>query len=125
WWLQQTDDATGYTANTGAVHRIHYGLAPPDTTPRPSLSVAIRPNPFSRVTGIAFRPATAGRASLVIYDLAGRKVRRAFDGDAGAGVTEVEWDGTDDGGRRVSPGLYVVRLAGPGGALTARLLRLP
>lgn len=47
---------------------------------------------------------------VVIYDLAGQTVRRVGPIAAGAGVQQISWDGRDDAGRPVLPGLYLYRL---------------
>jgi flagellar hook assembly protein FlgD len=50
-------------------------------------------------------PAQA-RVKLSIYDLRGRHLRDLFDGNLEAGVTPIEFDGTDSRGRRLSSGSY-------------------
>ena len=45
--------------------------------------------------------------SVEISDLAGRVVREIFAGQASIGHYEWEWDGADDGGRVVPPGVYL------------------
>ena len=45
------------------------------------------------------------------YDLAGRKVRRLSERrDLANGLYRLVWDGRDEGGNLVSPGLYLVRI---------------
>ena len=46
-----------------------------------------------------------------VYDISGRLLRTLHTVVAGSSTFEVAWDGTDEGGRRVVPGLYVYRLA--------------
>jgi hypothetical protein len=53
--------------------------------------------------------AQAGRVQLQVYDVAGRKVRLLADRVFPAGEQTLVWDGTDDGGRKVSRGVYFVR----------------
>jgi flagellar hook assembly protein FlgD len=62
------------------------------------------------------------RASLAIYDVLGRKVRRLADGDLPAGSTAIRWDGRDAAGSAARTGMYFARLATPKGN---RVLRLP
>ncbi len=54
----------------------------------------------------------AGSAAEVeIYDLAGRRLRRIQERrDVSAGRYAISWDGLDESGNRVPPGLYTVRL---------------
>ncbi len=81
------------------------------------LALRARPNPFAGRALIAF--GAAGGAELVICDNLGRVVRHlgVVRGDG-----EQAWDGSDDAGRRVSVGVYVLRLAGSGQAATARIV---
>lgn len=74
------------------------------------------PNPFAAnaeargSTAITFclpRPETA---SLVIYDLLGRKVRTLVQERLDAGRHTVTWDGTDHMGQPAPAGLYLYRL---------------
>ena len=44
------------------------------------------------------------------YNLAGRPVRRLGLPGQRAGMNEAEWDGRDEQGRRVPPGLYLCRV---------------
>ena len=53
---------------------------------------------------------------LSIYDLSGLRVRQldqqlAIRGVFGEAAEDPSWDGLDDGGRRVAPGLYLYRIA--------------
>ncbi len=48
--------------------------------------------------------------SVELYDLAGVRVRLLAEGTARSGSLSVAWDGRDDQGRRVTPGLYLARL---------------
>lgn len=75
-----------------------------------SLSVP-RPNPVIRRTTIAYAVPSADRVSLAIYDVAGRRVRSLFAGQADAGIYRAEWDGQDDLGQSVAAGIYYVRLS--------------
>ena len=53
----------------------------------------------------------AGAAvTLDMYDLAGRRVRRAHEGMSGNGSYALEWDGRDERGLLVPPGLYLYEL---------------
>ena len=45
------------------------------------------------------------------FDLSGRRVRRLYDQPSSSGVYEISWDGLDDSGRLVPPGLYLARVS--------------
>jgi len=63
---------------------------------------------------------TPGR--LELFDLQGRRVRTLADRTFARGAHVLVWDGRDDAGRALGPGLYFARLATPAGARTARVL---
>jgi hypothetical protein len=74
------------------------------------------PNPSAGPTLVAYavgRDAASGDAAPVrvsILDLAGREVRIVRDGPQAPGEYRVLWDGADQRGRAVAPGVYLVRL---------------
>ncbi|MBM3319545.1 MAG: cadherin-like domain-containing protein, partial [Candidatus Eisenbacteria bacterium] len=78
----------------------------------------VLPNPArGSVTILYARPAGAPGA-LRVYDVAGRLVR-SFPIGAPSGA--VEWDGTNDAGARVAPGVYFLRLLSGSEVETRRL----
>jgi len=56
-----------------------------------------------------------------VYDVTGRMVAHLLDGSVRPGRTIIEWDGLGISGRRVSPGIYIVRIHGPGGGKSAKI----
>jgi gliding motility-associated-like protein len=50
------------------------------------------------------------KVELDIYDLSGRRIAQLQKGSSTAGKLEVQWDGRDDEGAMVPPGLYLYRL---------------
>ena len=75
-----------------------------------SLSLhAPRPNPFTTRSEIRYSLGRSGRATVRIYDVAGRLVRTILDEVVSSGLGTVIWDGLDDRGVRASSGVYFVR----------------
>lgn len=85
------------------------------------------PNPFpvGSSTRIAFSLGTAGRASMQVFDVAGRRVRSLFDEILPAGPHGVSWDGRGDTGRTVAPGTFFAVLQSGTGSETRKLLVIP
>jgi hypothetical protein len=81
------------------------------------------PNPFNlRTTITCTLPGEDGTASHVtIIDPAGRMVRN-LGGAITASTPRVEWNGTDDRGRPVAPGLYFCRVEYRDKVLTQKML---
>ncbi len=76
------------------------------------------PNPFNPTTNIDFSLATAGPASLKVYDLLGREVASLFDSPAEAGrFYRATWDAAG-----MPSGMYFVRLSSGGNAEMKRLM---
>ena len=65
------------------------------------------------------------RARVEIFDLSGRRVRGLAERELPAGASVLAWDGRDDSGSRVSPGVYFARLATGGFEHTVRVLATP
>jgi photosystem II stability/assembly factor-like uncharacterized protein len=68
------------------------------------------PNPFNPTTQIAFSMPHEAQVKLVIYDILGRKIRTLLDGQRGAGMQSLNWDGLNDAGKNVASGIYIYKL---------------
>jgi hypothetical protein len=85
-----------------------------------------RPNPTFGRTTIPFGLPARGRASLVIYNLAGRAVARVLDEVLEPGFHQAEWDGrlqasVGASGRPAAAGVYFYRLRWAGDSRTGKL----
>jgi hypothetical protein len=63
-------------------------------------------------------------ATVSVYDAGGRLVRRLFDGETGAGVHALLWDGTNGGGEAQPSGVYFLRLVVPRRSPVTRMIVL-
>ncbi len=68
------------------------------------------PNPFNPETTIRFHLHERQKVRLVIYDLAGHRVRTLVDGELVAGEQAMTWDGRDHNGKTVASGVYFYEL---------------
>jgi len=75
---------------------------------KPSISAA--PNPFNPTTTISFSVPASGHVELLIFDLAGRRVKTLVSGSVDAGSHTASWHGRDDKGRQVASGVYLYQL---------------
>jgi hypothetical protein len=82
------------------------------------------PNPFNPTTTISVTLPQAGPVSLIVYDVAGRRVATLLSRSMPRGVSEVRWDGTDDHGSTVGSGIYFYRLHARGQVRTRKMLML-
>jgi hypothetical protein len=85
-----------------------------DVLPASRILLRNVPNPFNPTTRIMYELPEAGPASLCIYDLQGRLVRKLVSDWRGTGPQQEIWNGRDDSGNPCSSGIYIYRLqAGP------------
>ena len=68
------------------------------------------PNPFSAYTMIEYILPSHCRLNLSVYDTRGELIRTLFDGNQAAGNYSMEWNGMNDAGTAVSPGIYFCKL---------------
>mgnify|MGYP001170192119 CR=1 FL=1 len=76
----------------------------------PGSITSIAPNPFNPKADISFALNVDARTELAIFDIQGRKVTTLVDETLTVGTYRYAWQGVDSTGRRVSSGLYFVRL---------------
>jgi hypothetical protein len=74
--------------------------------PGPTGEVSCSPNPFNPATTISFNARPDRAVEVVIYSIAGRRVRSAEVRTAPDGTGSMVWDGRSDSGRAVASGIY-------------------
>jgi uncharacterized repeat protein (TIGR01451 family) len=96
----------------------------------PSLTPAVyalhpaRPNPSQGQTLFSFDIPLAGRTTLLLYDVSGRLVRTLVEETLEPGRYSPQWDGRDQSGRTVAPGVYFLRIHSGAFSATTKLVRL-
>jgi len=109
WYCRQ---AVSGAAGTGEIRRI--GRVQTTSVPGEAATFSIeapRPSPSAGVVTLGWTLADAQRVELGVYDVRGRRVRALYANSlAPAGRHETVWDGRDDQGAAVDPGLYFMRL---------------
>ncbi len=73
------------------------------------------PNPFNPTTVLSFEFSALANVRLEIFNTLGQKVKLLYTGQAGVGLTQLFWDGSDDRGEPVSSGVYFYRLVSADG----------
>jgi len=82
------------------------------------------PNPFSRYTTVNFTVADPGLVRINVRDAAGRLVRTLADSRYLPGDHSVSWDGLDQAGGAVAPGMYHISMESPAGTEIIKALLL-
>lgn len=95
---------------------------------RPSLAPVVlslaspTPNPFSSTARISFDLPRGGPVTLAVHDVAGRRVTTLLAAERlAAGRHAAAWDGRDEAGRTVSPGVYFARLVTDEGTVARKV----
>ncbi len=68
------------------------------------------PTTFRNRLQIHFTVRTATRITLSVFDRTGRKVRTLLNNHLKPDNYQIVWDGRDDAGRKLSQGIYIIRL---------------
>ncbi len=102
------------------------GVADADgVTPMALRCLPPRPQPSAGRVTIAFELPRDARVTLAVHDVTGRRVRDLLPGhDLPAGRHEATWDGRDERGAAVPPGVYWARLEAAGAVASRRIVRL-
>lgn len=124
------DIAVGPSAD--GTRELWHGFWAPLPTPPVSVpdraSVAFlatpAPNPALRFAHIRFGIPRAGRVAISVHDVAGRTLRGWTWSSLDAGAHDVGWDLRDDGGRRLSTGVYWLRFESDAFQATRKLVVL-
>ena len=82
------------------------------------------PNPFNGETEIRFAIPVAGHVTVRVFNLLGQEVALLLDSDVDVGTHRVRWNGLNDSGKRVSSGIYMLRLQSGPYVGTRRMLLL-
>jgi hypothetical protein len=105
--LSGVDDVAGDDRGAAGITMLHPG----------------RPNPAGSATIVRYDIASPGAARLTVYDARGRVVRTLSDGHHAAGTYETTWNGENEEGERMPPGVYFLSLStGPGVSQTHKIV---
>ena len=118
YWVAAVDDADNVGEPISSDPTTNVGIVPGT-----SFLGQNSPNPFNPSTTIQFGLAAnrAGRVTLEVFDVTGRRVKSLLNENRAAGTWRVTWDGTTDAGTRVSSGVYFYRLQAPQFQQTRRM----
>jgi hypothetical protein len=89
-----------------------------------ALQLSAAPNPFRKTTTISYQLPQNTIVRVSMYDATGRLVRELGRGYHPAGRIEQHWDGRDEEGHLIAPGVYFLRLEAAGIRADGRVVRL-
>ncbi len=114
-------DAHGNEGQPSAEIMVTSSVSGVGDTPAVFAHLGNYPNPFNPMTRISFSLSHDGPVRVQVFDTAGRLVRTLIDGVMTRGAHQVQWNGTDAGGRAVPSGIYFSRIQDQGQTLTRRM----
>jgi hypothetical protein len=104
------DTSPPYRIRAFMIHLDRHPVAVEGDGAGSRLALAATPNPVRALTTLSFTLAREESGALTVHDSAGRLVRRLLDGAIAAGPHQVRWNGRDEGGAKVAPGVYFMNL---------------
>jgi hypothetical protein len=103
------DELPLYELQTAVIDTIESEEATPDLPTRFEVHQNY-PNPFNPYTTIEYALTEEAHVMVEVFNVLGQRIRLLVNETQPAQDHEVVWDGTDDGGQRVSSGLYFYRV---------------
>jgi hypothetical protein len=99
----------------------------PTAEPLPAGFALLRnlPNPFSGSTAFQFEVPRTSHVRIDVFDPQGRHVCTVLDGPADPGLRSIAWDGRDERGEPLQPGVYLYRMTTREFRAEKRLVLLP
>ncbi|RKX21442.1 MAG: hypothetical protein DRP35_04280, partial [Candidatus Zixiibacteriota bacterium] len=82
------------------------------------------PNPFNPYTTIEFQIPKASHVQLEVFNVLGQRIKTLIDNELARNRYNVEWDGTNDHGSKVSSGIYFYRVLTEQDVATKKMLLL-
>lgn len=83
------------------------------------------PNPVILHTALIAELPRDSYLAVEIFDPQGRRVRTVLKEPRAAGIHVLDWDGRNDAGQRVRPGLYLIRMLADGFSESRRVILVP
>lgn len=82
------------------------------------------PNPFNPKTTIRFDLPKDSNVNIYIYDILGRITKKLIDNKQNAGFKSIQWDATNNYGKRVSAGIYLYKIQAGNFSQTKKMILL-
>lgn len=115
------DVTTHRVLNAGTIALTASSTPVVDLDPIAGPALTATPNPCNPQTTIDFSVDHGGPVKLTICDVRGREVAALVDGNLPAGAHSCRWGGTDDAGRAMPSGTYLVRVVTEAGTQVQKL----
>jgi hypothetical protein len=112
YWVTSIDTTGSESGFTDACSVLVEGVTSvPSTWDETQPSALVSPNPFTQSVRFAFHAISGSGTRIDLYDTSGRWVTDVPTVSAGDNMWYASWDGRDGSGRKLSPGIYLVRFS--------------
>ncbi len=91
-------------------------------TPELNTLITVSPNPFNPETTITYNIPVSSSVSMNVYNARGQRITTLVDQNMEAGTYKVVWNGTDNVGKAVSSGVYLLVLKYQGKELSRKMV---
>ncbi|HVZ40703.1 MAG TPA: T9SS type A sorting domain-containing protein [Candidatus Kapabacteria bacterium] len=71
---------------------------------------SVYPNPFTVGTTFQLTMPRTGQIRIAVHDILGKQIKTLFEGEHPSGRYDIYWDGKDETGSPVIPGIYICSL---------------
>ena len=120
----------GLFVNPAVLSDVAVAIGVPVDVPGPGPApletrLKVAPNPCRAAAAIVVETAAAGEQQVIVCDVQGRAVRHLDRGAFAPGTRRIAWDGRDDAGVQLAPGVYRVLVRTIGKSAGARIVLLP
>ncbi len=82
------------------------------------------PNPFNPNTVIKFGLPEAAFVSVKIYNMLGQEIKTLINSEKNAGTYNLQWNGHDNSGKKVSSGTYIYRVVSGNNIISKKMILL-
>jgi len=105
-----TVDRAGHESVPSNIVETNVVIGIPETDQANSLTmIKLGPNPFTRQLYIDFRVRNETFLTVRIFDINGKLLKTLYDSKITAGMHHIGWNGKDQAGHDLQPGIYMVR----------------
>lgn len=77
-------------------------------------SLSVYPNPFTTSSTLKYSVATSGLVNIEVMNMSGQVVKRLVNQNLTQGNYEMQWNGSNDQGAKLSQGSYIIRMNNEG-----------
>ncbi len=120
-WARRYQAAGGTADLTVGVPATGGSFAFAAPSPNPALSGAVT----AFAVDVPSTISAGARVRVDLYSVSGRKVRTVLDRAAAPGTVRATWNGLDDDGRIVAPGVYLARATVDQAHIDRKVVRIP